>query len=47
MRLLMFKTLVLNTVYTLSGNQIKYQLRERLLFIRFFGLDLVGRCRMI
>jgi transposase, IS5 family len=39
----MFKVLVLQTLYTLSGNQTEYQLRDRLSFMRFVGLG--GRRR--
>jgi transposase, IS5 family len=37
---LMFKILVLQTLYTLSDDQIEYQLRDRLSFLRFAGLGL-------
>jgi transposase, IS5 family len=37
---LMFKVLVLQTLYTLSDDQTEYQLRDRLLFMRFVGLAL-------
>jgi IS5 family transposase len=37
---LMFKVLVLQTLYTLSDEQIEYQLRDRLSFLRFVGLAL-------
>jgi transposase, IS5 family len=36
----MFKILVLQTLYTLSEDQIEYQLRDRLSFMRFIGLAL-------
>jgi IS5 family transposase len=37
---LMFKVLVLQTLYTLSDDQTEYQLRDRLSFMRFVGLSL-------
>src|SRR5215471_19782391 len=37
---LMFKALVLQTLYTLSDDQTEYQLRDRLSFMRFVGLAL-------
>jgi hypothetical protein len=37
---LMFKVLVLQTVYTLSDEQTEYQLKDRLSFTRFVGLAL-------
>ena len=37
---LMFKVLVLQTLYTLSDDQAEYQLRDRLSFMRFVGLAL-------
>ncbi len=37
---LMFKTLVLNALYNLSDDQIEYQVRDRLSFMRFLGLGL-------
>lgn len=37
---LMFKILVLQTLYTLSDDQTEYQLRDRLSFMRFAGLGL-------
>ena len=40
---LMFKILVLQTLYTLSDDQTEYQLRDRLSFMRFCGLDLGDR----
>ena len=40
---LMFKILVLQTLYTLSDDQTEYQLRDRLSFMRFCGLDLADR----
>ena len=40
---LMFKTLVLSALYTLSDDQIAYQVRDRLSFMRFLGLGLGDR----
>lgn len=37
---LMFKTLVLSALYNLSDDQIEYQVRDRLSFMRFLGLGL-------
>ena len=37
---LMFRVLVLQTLYTLSDDQTEYQLRDRLSFMRFVGLSL-------
>jgi len=37
---LMFKTLVLSALYNLSDDQIEYQIRDRLSFMRFLGLGL-------
>ena len=37
---LMFRVLVLQTLYTLSDDQAEYQLRDRLSFMRFVGLGL-------
>jgi IS5 family transposase len=36
----MFRVVVLQTLYTLSGEQAEYQLRDRLSFMRFAGLAL-------
>ena len=38
--ILMFKVLVLQTLYTLSDEQTEYQLKDRLSFMRFVGLPL-------
>ena len=35
---MMFRVLVLQTLYTLSDDQAEYQLRDRLSFMRFAGL---------
>jgi len=40
---LMFKTLVLSALYNLSDDQIEYQIRDRLSFMRFMGLGLGDR----
>ena len=40
---LMFKTLVLSALYNLSDDQIEYQVRDRLSFMRFPGLGLEDR----
>jgi hypothetical protein len=37
---LMFRILVLQTLYTLSDDQNEYQIRDRLSFMRFVGLAL-------
>jgi len=42
-RLLMFKILVLQSLYNLSDAQTEFQLRDRLSFIRFVGLRLEDR----
>lgn len=39
----MFKVLVLQTLYNLSDDQTEYQIRDRLSFMRFLGLDLDQR----
>jgi IS5 family transposase len=39
----MFQTLVLQALYNLSDDQTEYQIRDRLSFVRFFGLDLDQR----
>ena len=41
--LLMFKVLVLQALYNLSDDQTEYQIRDRLSFMRFLGLDLHQR----
>ena len=40
---LMFKTLVLSALYNLSDDQIEYQVRDRLSFMRFLELGLGDR----
>ena len=39
----MFKVLVLQALYNLSDDQTEYQIRDRLSFMRFLGLDLNQR----
>ncbi len=39
----MFKTIVLCALYNLSDDQVEYQLRDRLSFMRFLGLGLEDR----
>lgn len=39
---LMFKVLVLQALYNLSDDQTEYQVRDRLSFMRFLGLDMDG-----
>lgn len=41
--ILMFKILVLQALYNLSDDQTEYQIRDRLSFMRFLGLDLAQR----
>src|SRR5262249_56297624 len=36
----MFKVLVLQTLYNLSDEQVEYQIRDRISFMRFLGLGL-------
>jgi hypothetical protein len=43
---LMFKVLVLQQLHNLSDDRIEYQIRDRLSFMRFLGLQLEDRCRM-
>lgn len=40
---LMFKVLVLQALYNLSDDQTEYQIRDRLSFMRFLGLDMEAR----
>ena len=40
---LMFKTLILIALYNLSEDQIEYQIRDRLSFMRFLGFGLGAR----
>ena len=37
---MMFKVLVLQTLYNLADEQVEYQIRDRLSFMRFLGLRL-------
>ena len=39
---LMFKVLVLQALYNLSDDQTEYQIRDRLSFMRFLGLEMEG-----
>ena len=39
----MFKILILQSLYNLSDDQTEYQIRDRLSFMRFLGLDLDHR----
>lgn len=41
--MLMFKVLILQALYNLSDDQTEYQIRDRLSFMRFLGLDLHQR----
>jgi transposase, IS5 family len=41
--LLMFKVLVLQSLYNLSDDGVEYQIRDRLSFMRFLGLSLAER----
>ena len=41
--IVMFKALVLCALYNLSDEQVEYQLRDRLSFVRFLGLGLEDR----
>ena len=40
---LMFKAIILSALYNLSDDQVEYQLRDRLSFMRFLGLGLEDR----
>ena len=39
----MFKAIVLCALYNLSDDQVEYQIRDRLSFMRFLGLGLEDR----
>lgn len=41
-RVMLFKMLVLQRMHNLSDDQLEYQVRDRLSFMRFLGLDLAG-----
>ena len=41
-RVMLFKMQVLQRMNNLSGDRLEYQVRDRLSFMRFLGLDLVG-----
>jgi len=43
---LMFKVLVLQSLYNLSDDQMEYQIRGRISFMRFLGLGLGTGCPM-
>jgi IS5 family transposase len=40
---MMFKAIVLCSLYNLSDNQVEYQIRDRLSFMRFLGLGIEGK----
>ena len=40
---MMFKAIVLCSLYNLSDDQVEYQIRDRLSFMRFLGLGLDGK----
>jgi len=40
---MMFKTIVLCSLYNLSDDQVEYQIRDRLSFMRFLGLGIEGK----
>lgn len=40
---MMFKVLVLQSLYNISDDQMEYQLRDRMSFMRFVGLDICDR----
>ena len=40
---MMFKVLVLHALYGLADERTEFQIRDRLSFMRFVGLDLHGR----
>ena len=40
---MMFKVLILQSLYGLADEQTEFQIRDRLRFMRFLGLDLHGR----
>ena len=41
--LLMFKILILHSLYNLSDEQMEFQIRDRLSFMRFLGLNFEDR----
>ena len=43
--IVMFKAILLCALYNLSDDQVEYQMRDRLSFVRFLGLALEARCR--
>jgi hypothetical protein len=40
---MMFKAIILCSLYNLSDDQVEYQIRDRLSFMRFLGLGLEGK----
>jgi transposase, IS5 family len=44
---MMFKVLVLQTLYNLADEHVEYLIRDRLSFMRFLGLGLICRARHI
>ena len=40
---MMFKAIVLCSLYNLSDDQVEHQIRDRLSFMRFLGLGLDGK----
>lgn len=42
-RVLMFKLLILQRLHGLSDERLEYQVKDRLSFMRFLGLELVGK----
>jgi IS5 family transposase len=40
---MMFKEIVLCSLYNLSDDQVEYQIRDRLSFMRFLGLGIEGK----
>ena len=40
---MMFRVIILCTLYNLSDDQVEYQIRDRLSFMRFLGLGLEDR----
>ena len=43
--IVMFKAIILCALYNLSDDQVEYQMRDRLSFVRFLGLAPKTRCR--
>ena len=40
---MMFKIMILQSLYNLSGDAVEYQIRDRLSFMRFLGVTMAGR----